>query len=222
MSSKCHNLELMIPCSIGHLEGRFYYMEELSKDRGMVICPPHPLLAGNINNNVVQAIASKVCSHMPVLLFNYRAVGKSTHPQPDLPLFEYWESMDSQKKFQEIIEDTAAVLAWSQKLFQSIHLVGYSFGAYVALEAAIENVCSLTVIAPPLAEHNFSRLNDFSKSIFSVLAANDTLLGNGFPSHCLTSQLIVQGADHFFLGKENEVANIVLQNINKGLKKLNK
>lgn len=214
MSGTHHHVEVMIPCSIGNLEGRFYYQENHNRKQGVVICPPHPLLAGNMDNNVVQAITLRVCAHIPVLLFNYRAVGKSTHPQPDLPLFEYWNRLDGTGDFQQIIEDTAAVLAWSRKFFQSVNLIGYSFGAYIALEAATDNVCSLTAITPPLTEHDFSHLNSFSKPIFSILAENDTLLEKQGGGHDLTiNHITVQGTDHFFLGKENEIADIVLQNI---------
>ena len=213
MSGKFHNLEIMIPCSIGNLEGRFYYQENQDRKQGMVICPPHPLLAGNMDNNVVQAITSRVCAQMPVLLYNYRAVGKSANPQPDLPLFEYWNRLDSKGDFQEIIEDTVTVLTWSRKFFQSVNLVGYSFGAYIALEAATDNVCSLTAITPPLAEHNFSALNSFSKPIFSILAENDTLLEKQNEYDLTINHLTVKGTDHFFLGKEHEIADVVLQNI---------
>ena len=41
-----------------------------------------------MDNNVVQAVANRVARIMPVLLFNYPAVGTSTSPRPDLPLFE--------------------------------------------------------------------------------------------------------------------------------------
>ena len=111
-------------------------------------------------------------------------------------------------------------MKFSRRFFQEINLVGYSFGAYVALEAATDadNVCSLTAITHPLAEHDFSSLNSFRKPTFSILAENDTLLEKESHDHCQTTSLqTLLGTDHFFLGRESEIADIVLQNIKNSL-----
>lgn len=49
--------DISIPCMLGSLEGRLTYREENSGQPGVILCSPHPLLAGNMDNNVVSALA---------------------------------------------------------------------------------------------------------------------------------------------------------------------
>nr|MBP7518437.1 hypothetical protein [Desulfobulbus sp.] len=76
MGEGLHAVELCIPGECGQLEGRLLFREETTQGTGAILCPPHPLLAGNMDNNVVQAVARAVAETMPMLLFNYPAVGR--------------------------------------------------------------------------------------------------------------------------------------------------
>ncbi|MGD9950303.1 MAG: hypothetical protein AB7U29_17765, partial [Desulfobulbus sp.] len=176
------------------------------------LCPPHPLLAGNMENNVVQEVAKTMASHMPVLLFNYPAVGKSTSPQPGLPLFEVWNALDQHKDYRGIVEEVRQVIGWSRKYFCRYHMVGYSFGAHMALTALTPEALSYTAIAPPLAEENFSALSTLSLPICLIMAEEDNLLTAQIPESCPThvKNLEIQGGDHFFRGREQEVAKQVM------------
>ena len=62
MHDDLHVVQLAIPGSYGQLEGRLLYREESENGIGAILCPPHPLLAGNMDNNVVQAVARQVVS----------------------------------------------------------------------------------------------------------------------------------------------------------------
>lgn len=53
------------------LEGRFFYREEIPKVFGSVICPPHLLMAGNIDKNMAQAAPRQVAHSTPVRLLNH-------------------------------------------------------------------------------------------------------------------------------------------------------
>ena len=151
-------LNISIPCSHGNLEGRLTYKEDNKGETGVIICPPHPLLAGNMDNNVVTALAETVAENFPVLSFNYRGVGKSFKADPDLPLFEYWNRLDQNKDFSAIIADTRELIHWSKRFFKNFHMLGYSFGSYVGLAALPSSALSFSGITPPLNEHNFSGL----------------------------------------------------------------
>ena len=70
MIDHLHMVQLSIPGCCGQLEGRLYYGENSTEGVGTVVCPPHPLLAGNMDNNVIQAVCQAVAGHMPVLTFN--------------------------------------------------------------------------------------------------------------------------------------------------------
>lgn len=212
MVAECHRLAVSIPVPAGMLEGELWYTDENPSQVGVLLCPPHPLLAGNMENNVVQAVASRCAGlGLPVLLFNYRAVGKSFKPEPELPLFEYWLHLDQEGTFSSVISDSQAVLAFCRRYFQRVHLVGYSFGAFIALNLMEAGPISFTAIAPPLAERDFTQLSTLSLPGLLISAAEDALLKDRtdliLPS--TFQHLILQGTDHFFLGREKEVAQAV-------------
>lgn len=211
MAPDLFTLEVAIPCACGELEGRFLYGSEEQQGPGLIICPPHPLLAGNMDNNVVAALAQTMAATMPVLLFNYRAVGKSSRSQPHLPLFEYWHGLDARKEYDAVIYEVGQVMAWSRAYFAEFHLVGYSFGAYIALRALQERVLSYTAITPPLAEHDFSALRNLELPVAVIMAEHDGLLGGGnqdVAENVLFFETI-KATDHFFIHKEAEVAALV-------------
>jgi alpha/beta superfamily hydrolase len=210
-----HCLTVSIPGPEGVLEGNLWYTDGEPGQVGVLLCPPHPLLAGNMENNVVQAVAARCAAlGLPVLLFNYRGVGKSFKPEPDLPLFEYWHRLDQEGAFSSVISDSQAVLPFCRRYFQQVHLVGYSFGAFIALNLlanGAQGPISYTAIAPPLEERDFSRLASLSLPGLLVAAAEDTLLKDrtDLILPLTVQRLILQGTDHFFLGREEEVAQIV-------------
>ncbi|MDD2463581.1 MAG: hypothetical protein PHI97_06255 [Desulfobulbus sp.] len=212
MIEQLHMLELDIPGGCGRLEGRLYYGEDAAEGIGMILCSPHPLLAGNMDNNVIQAIAQAVAVHMPVLMFNYPAVGKSTSPQPGLPLFEVWNALDQEKTYHGIAQEVSRVIGWSKTYFPQYHLVGYSFGACMALAALTPEALSYTAIAPPLLEEDFSRLPTFSLPICLIAAERDNLVAEQVlhPHQSHIKQVTIQGADHFFRGSEQEVSRWIV------------
>ena len=210
-----HRLAVSIPGPEGVLEGELWYTDGEPGQVGVLLCPPHPLLAGNMENNVVQAVAGRCAeAGLPVLLFNYRAVGKSFRPEPDLPLFEYWSRLDQEGTFTPVITDSRAVITFCRRYFQRVHLVGYSFGAFIALNLladSAEEGLSFTGIAPPLAERDFTRLSTLSLPGLMITAAEDLLLKNpdGLLLPPTIQRLILQETNHFFLGREEEVAQAV-------------
>lgn len=212
MVPKYHCLTMSIPGPDGMLEGNLLFTDANPGGEGVLLCPPHPLLAGNMDNNVVQAVAAHCASlNLPVLLFNYRGVGKSFKPEPDLPLFEYWNRLDQEGSFASVISDSREVMAFCRKYFQRVHLVGYSFGAFIALNLIPEEPISFTAIAPPIAERDFTQLTTLSLPGLLITAAEDILLKDQtelvLPP--TVQRLILKETDHFFLELEEEVAQAV-------------
>ena len=210
-----HCLALSIPGPDGVIEGNLWYTDGEPGQVGVLLCPPQPLLAGNMENNVVQAVATRCAGlGLPVLLFNYRGVGKSFKPDPELPLFEYWHRLDQEGSFSSVINDSHAVLAFCRRYFQRVHLVGYSFGAFIALNLLAqggEGVLSYTAIAPPLSERDFSQLSTLTLPTLLITAAEDVLLKDRTELVLPPTfqRLILEDTNHFFLGREEEVAQAV-------------
>lgn len=113
-----------------------------------IVCHPHPLYDGTMNNKVVTTIA-RAFSNLGLwtVRFNYRGVGKSAG--------KYAQGIGES-------DDLSAVLHWAQATFpnKKIWLAGFSFGAYVATRVASqEQVSQLVTVAPPVNHFDFTAFN---------------------------------------------------------------
>lgn len=112
-----------------------------------VLCHPHPLFGGTMDNKVVTTLAKTLqADGIATLRFNFRGVGQSAGAFDD-GLGE--------------TEDAAAVAAYGAQRWPDRRLVlaGFSFGAFVALRLALERETSrLITVAPPVDRFDFSGL----------------------------------------------------------------
>jgi alpha/beta superfamily hydrolase len=120
---------------------------ERAPRRHAVVCHPHPLFGGTMDNKVVTTLARGLqeCG-IPTLRFNFRGVGQSAG------VFDSGVGETT---------DAAAVAAWGAARWPGSELViaGFSFGAYVALRLSQQAVASrLITVAPPVARFDFSGL----------------------------------------------------------------
>ena len=104
-----------------------------------VVCHPHPLFGGTMDNKVVTTVAQALReTGIPTLRFNFRGVGASAGA------------------FDQGVGETAdadAVAAWGRERWpgRTLVIAGFSFGAYVALRLAQQRVPRhLITIAPAL------------------------------------------------------------------------
>ena len=105
-----------------------------------VVCHPHPQHQGTMLNKVVHTLGRALNDlSIPVVRFNFRGVGASEGAYAD--------------GFGET-EDVLAVAAWATARFAGadLWLAGFSFGAAVAIRAALATTCAqLISVAPPVA-----------------------------------------------------------------------
>lgn len=105
-----------------------------------VVCHPHPQHQGTMLNKVVHTLGRALNDlQIPVVRFNFRGVGASEGAYAD----GIGET-----------EDALAVAAWATARFggAGLWLAGFSFGAAVAIRAALATNCSqLISVAPPVA-----------------------------------------------------------------------
>ena len=194
------------PGPAGRLQGRL--SNETSRHRGALIAlHPHPLYGGNMDNKVVEAAvrAGQACD-LITLRFNLRGVGGSQG--------SYDEGIGEQ-------DDIGAALDFLRQRFspQTMSLVGYSFGAYVALaycHRQNHGVDSLFLISPPpfLLPDDLSLDLPVVKKI--VLGENDEIaLAEEVKSRIPMKRAeeliqVIPGADHFFWGKEGEIEKLLV------------
>ena len=88
---------------------------------GVVICHPHPLFGGNMDNNVVLAVSYALAQQgFATLRFNFRGVGNSDG-----------EHAKGEQEHQEALAAIDLLQAWPGVDDKRIGLVGYSFGTRV-------------------------------------------------------------------------------------------
>lgn len=177
--------------------------------RAAVVCHPHPLYGGSMYNNVVDAVLEALhVRGFVTLRFNFRGVGQSEG------------EFDNGKG--EADDAIAAVrFLTTQKRVRAADavLAGYSFGATTAVRAApsVEEVTAIMTVALPLGMIDPSALGTIAKP--TVLLAGDQ------DSYCPANQLtalaerlgpsarlkIIEGADHFFGGREHEITAALVE-----------
>lgn len=137
-------------------------------DRGFcaVVCHPHPLHGGTMDNKVVTTLARAYRElGVPVVRFNFRGVGESAGSHGD-GVGE--------------VEDLAAVVAWlrAHTAASKVLLAGFSFGSGVVSNGclAIANVAHAVFVAPPVGRYNFSAAMNFPCPLCVVMGDQDELV----------------------------------------------
>ena len=190
------------PCGDLILEGLSTVPESKGPSPGVVVCHPHPLYGGEMNNNVVIPICQALAqASIASLRFNFRGVGAS------------------QGKFADGVgerEDIAAAISYLSTLEavdkERMGLCGYSFGGAVSLEVAPadERVKALVLVSPEIS--TYVPLKQYTKPKLIVCGGADQFVSI-ISLQRLAEELpppndfeLVSGADHFWGGYEDKVA----------------
>jgi alpha/beta superfamily hydrolase len=138
-----------LPGPAGHLEAVTTLAAEPDAMAAIaIVCHPHPLHEGTMNNKVVHTL-NRSFNHAGIgaIRFNFRGVGKSEG--------QYGEGQGE-------TEDTLAVMDWAADEFPGvpIWLAGFSFGAYTSLRAATQrDIAGLISVAPPVHLFDLTELS---------------------------------------------------------------
>jgi alpha/beta superfamily hydrolase len=207
----------------GPLEALLDEPERLDASGGpraaVVFAHPHPQFGGTMHTKVVYR-GAKGLAHIgcAVLRFNFRGVGRSAG------VFDQGEG--------EKEDFTAALDYMSARYPQSpLWAAGFSFGAWVALEvgAVDDRVSALIGIAPPVATsisgHTYAFDNTLrtTKPKFFVQGESDEVCPLegmwGFYGKLEEPKelVVIDGADHLFEGKAQEVGEALEDLLSHGL-----
>lgn len=183
----------------GRLEAMLWTVP--SPDRVALVCHPHPLFGGTMHNKVVYQAAKALHRRgMAVLRFNFRGAGLS-------------EGTHDKGRGEQ--DDVRAALDYLAREFPSrpILLAGFSFGSVVGLKAgcADPRVEKLIGLGIPVNDSDLTYLRTCGKPKLIIQGGNDQF-GSRANVESLFSTLpepkrlvIVEGVDHFFAGKLQEV-----------------
>jgi uncharacterized protein len=198
---------LMLAGPAGPLEALLEFDPNSTPGASAVVCHPHPLHGGTMHNKVVFRVAkTSLTLGMPTLRFNFRGVGRSAG------------SFDSGRGERD---DVVAALGFLRTRFPNLPLVvaGFSFGSWVGLAAGARDwgVRALVGVGLPVASSPFAFLLGVKKPKLIVQATEDPYgprekLQELFDSLDEPKRLYwVEGRDHFFEGKLDEVQNAVVE-----------
>ena len=201
----------------GRLEGRYQHAKRDDAPVALLL-HPHPLHGGTMNNKVVYSLyQSFVRQGFAVLRFNFRGVGRS------------------QGRFdngQGELSDAASALDWMQAQNPNAAdcwIAGFSFGAWIAMQLMMRRpeISGFISVAPPASMHDFSFLAPCPASGLIVHGDKDEVvpiaavgklaqkLGN--QKNIKVDYRIVEGGDHFFTDRIDELSGHVDDYLKKAL-----
>jgi alpha/beta superfamily hydrolase len=104
----------------------------------VVLCHPHPLYGGDRRNGVIESLFRALpVAGVSALRFDFRGVGRSTGTHDH--------------GVAERLDVIAAIEALQRRHTGAVWVVGYSFGAWVALDVADSRLAGWVAVAPPIA-----------------------------------------------------------------------
>lgn len=188
------------------LEGVLDLPESPVQVPGVVVCHPHPRMGGSMANNVVMAICYGLQSAgIASLRFNFRGVGGSQG--------SYADGIGEKEDIRAAITFLSTHASIDP---DRIGLSGYSFGARTALSLIGEDsrVKAIGVVSPPYDTQVLEvPLRKFAGPRYVMMGSEDNFMTveviPDFLRHLLDPReySIVEGADHFWMGFEQQITN---------------
>lgn len=164
-------------------------------DKAVVITHPHPLMGGDMDNPVVDAIQKAYAGKgYATLRFNFRGTGRSGGSHDN--------------GIGETLDVIAAHSFLTKEGYTTIDLAGYSFGAYVNLNVASKHpiFSRVVLVSPPVDFMDFGDLSGASSLYLVVTGDEDPyatthhikkLLKN-WNKNAIFKE--ISGSDHFYSG----------------------
>ncbi len=189
------------------MEGILAVPESAGPLPAVIVCHPHPLYGGSMDNNVVNSISETLAqASFASLKFNFRGVGASQG--------EFGQEIGGQEDVEAAISFVTAVKEIDAK---RIGLAGYSAGAGFGFPVGFKDarVKALAAVSPPLSMFDFDFLGNCRKPKLLISGSRDDLTRTKQilefcqklpePKECE----IIEGADHFWWGYESDLADKV-------------
>lgn len=194
---------LLIPGPDGLLQAALDLPAPATPPRGLaVVCHPHPQHGGTMDNKVVMTLARAfVALGYTTLRFNFRGVGQSQG---------HWDEGRGE------VDDALAVVQAHRAPGQALLLAGFSFGAYVASQAATRLAATapagrLVLVGPAASRFDLAPVpadtlvvHGERDEVVPLAAVFDWARPQALPV------TVLPGAGHFFHGQLTVLKQIVL------------
>lgn len=189
-------------------------VEEVSNGIGEtfgVICHPHPLYGGSMDNKVVHTI-SRALHRLGIstVRFNFRGVGLT---------------QGSHDEGRGETDDAVAVVDWAREQLggQALWLAGFSFGAWIAVRTAAHRECAqLITVAPPVRRFAITEETQPQCPWLIVHGSADELVDCDAVIEWVNSLqpgpelVVLPDEDHFFHGAQSLLRDTLVQNLSPG------
>jgi len=186
------------------LEGVLAVPEGAGPFPAVIVCHPHPLYGGSMDNNVVNNLSETLTrAALASFKFNFRGVGGSQG--------EFDQGIGEQEDVEAAISFIDTIKAVDS---DRIGLAGYSAGAGFAFPVGFNDnrIKALAAVSPPLSMFDFDFLKSCPKPKLLISGSRDELISIDQllefcqnlpePKECES----IGGADHFWWGYESFLA----------------
>jgi len=172
-----------------------------------VICHPHPLHGGSMQNKVVHTLEKSLHQWgAHTLRFNFRGVGNSAG-QYDGGAGE--------------VDDLLAIVNWARQQMPQANIIlsGFSFGAYIAIKACqLTETERLIAIAPPVNTLGFDEPEQPVCPCLVIQGEQDEIIDADrvyqWAQKFSNVHLVrIADAGHFFHARLNQLQSLLLENL---------
>ena len=196
--------KLFIEGPAGQLQAIFEYPAESAIQGTVVVCHPHPQHGGTMHNKVTHTLARTfVRKGFAALRFNFRGTEASDGA--------YDEGVGE-------LDDALAAMDWMQSRLpgESLWLAGFSFGAAIAIRAAVERRVDGLISVAPAVYRFASGLETQPRCPWLIVQGDeDELVGVDETVEWVNTLepgpelLVFAGAEHFFHGRLTQLRGAV-------------
>ena len=187
----------------GGLDARIISADSVT---GLIMCHPHPLFAGTMDNKVVTTVVRAARDlGLNTLRFNFRGTGNSTG--------EHDEGRGEQDDVVAVLRYARDTLGW-----QKVILAGFSFGAGMACLAACREealVDALILLAPAVHHFDAPSTLPFGIETWVMMGDEDEVVPFDEVDSWVQRLVpqphwhIFNGAGHFFHGRLNDLKEVL-------------
>jgi alpha/beta superfamily hydrolase len=186
------------------LEGILAVPEGTGPFPAVIVCHPHPLYGGSMDNNVVNSLSETITQASLVSFkFNFRGVGASQG-----------KSSGGIGERQDVEAAISFISTAKEVDSERIGLAGYSAGAGFAFPVGSSDarIKTLAAVSPPLSMFDFDFLKSCLKPKLLISGSRESFISTTQffqfcqnlpePKECES----IEGADHFWCGYESGLA----------------
>jgi len=203
------------------LDGLMTYASSSRPTHSVLIAGPHPMLGGNLENNVVRALGRGVAIQGGLsMAFNYSGVGPSDGGPGDWPSVTsaFWREGRFDNEHLWVSDTGRAFQTLANTHIEPLAAIGYSFGCWtIAENLGGSRARAAVLISPNPGKHAFDGIRGLGIPMLVIHSENDfACRPDDVRRWCddlaaPTSFMLVQAGEHFFRGQEQTVVGMVAE-----------